>query len=124
MAEPASEPGLEAAPQPTLAPALGPGSRFEGLVVLRGPGRIDGDVRGQIVASDQLWIGEAARIDASIDASEVVIAGRVTGEVRARQRIELLAGARVTGTLTAPKVRCADGAHLDGSLRTGAPEPP
>jgi cytoskeletal protein CcmA (bactofilin family) len=38
----------------------------------------------------------------------------VTGHVIGRQRIELLAGARVTGTLVSPKLVIEDGAFFSG----------
>ena len=105
-------------PRSAPAPALGPGCVFEGLVVLNGPARIDGFVRGEVMASDLLWIGEAGRVEASVEADEVVVAGCLEGRVRARSRIELLASARVSASLEAPRVSVAEGSHLEGHCRT------
>jgi cytoskeletal protein CcmA (bactofilin family) len=101
-------------------PALREGCEFSGLVVLTGPARIDGIVRGQVMAADLLWIGEAGRVEASVEAGEVVVAGHLEGEVRARSRIELLASARVFASLDAPRVSLAEGCHLEGHCRSGS----
>ena len=107
---------------PRSAPdsALDPGCEFDGLVVLNRPARIDGVVRGEVMASSLLWIGEAGRVEASVEADEVVVAGHLEGQVRARSRIELLASARVFASLEAPRVRVAEGSHLEGHCRSGS----
>ena len=118
------------APDPASA-IVAPGAEFEGLVLLRGPGRIDGRVRGQVIGQDLVWIGERASVEARIDAGDVVVEGRVEGDVAARGRIELLAGARVRGALEAPRLRLAEGCFLEGACHSGpdaapseAPESP
>jgi hypothetical protein len=75
---------------PDLPSVLRAGARFEGLIALREPGRIDGCVSGEVVGSDLLWIGSSARVHARISAPEIVIAGEFEGEAEASGRIELL----------------------------------
>jgi cytoskeletal protein CcmA (bactofilin family) len=106
-------------PRAAPEPALESGCEFEGLVALNRPARIDGVVRGQVVASDLLWIGESGRVEARVEADEVVVAGHLEGEVRARSRIELLASARVFASLDAPLVSVAEGSRLVGHCRSG-----
>jgi cytoskeletal protein CcmA (bactofilin family) len=111
-----------ARPDPTLVQ----GSAFEGLVALSRPARIEGTVHGDVVAEDLLWIGESGRIEGRVEAEEVVVAGRLDGEVRARRRIELLPTARVSASLDAPRLVLAEGSFLEGRCRcgpgTGGPE--
>jgi len=94
------------------------GTRFEGLVALRAPGRIDGCVSGEVVASDLLWIGRSARVNARIAAPEIVIAGEFEGEAEASGRIELLATARVRATLDTRNLVLAEGSFFEGRCRT------
>jgi cytoskeletal protein CcmA (bactofilin family) len=98
---------------------LPPGSEFEGLVSLVRAGRIEGRVRGEIVACGALWIAETARVEGRIEAEEVVISGEVTGEVRARDRIELRPTARVRAALEAPRLVAAEGCFLEGPCAAG-----
>ena len=97
------------------------GAEFHGLIYLPRPARIEGAVRGVVIAERQLWIGQAACVEARVEADEIVVAGSLEGEVRARGRIEILAGARVRGTLDSPRLRVAEGALLEGPCRTGRP---
>ena len=106
------------APDPAAA-IVAQGAEFDGLVLLRGPGRIDGRVRGHVVGSELVWIGETARVEARVDAGDVVVAGQVEGDVRARGCIEVLAGARVRGSLEAPRLRLAEGCVVEGPCHTG-----
>ncbi len=97
---------------------LRPGARFEGLVALRAPGRIDGCVSGEVIASDLLWIGRSARVNARIAAPEIVIAGEFDGEAKASGRIELLRTARVRARLDTPRLVLAEGSFFEGRCRT------
>lgn len=111
MADPAAAPP---------APVIRRGAEFDGLVLLPEAARIDGRVCGEVIASGLVWIGEAARVKARIQAEEVVVAGVVEGEVRASERIQLLATGRVRGALRAPRLVLADGSFLEGRCRTGS----
>lgn len=104
-------------------PLLGPGSRFEGLVVLHGQARIEGRIRGEVIGARRLEIGEGARLEADVEAEELVVAGAVEGGIRAARRLELTPTARVRGPVETPRLRVAEGARLDGSWRVGAPSP-
>ena len=94
------------------------GARFEGLLALRAPGRIDGCVSGEVVASDLLWIGRSARVNARIAASEIVIEGEFEGEAEASGRIELLQTAQVRARLDTPRLILAEGSFFEGRCRT------
>jgi cytoskeletal protein CcmA (bactofilin family) len=114
MSERPTGPGIDS-PPPC---ALRSGTRFEGLVALRAPGRIDGCVSGEVVASDLLWIGRSARVKARITAAEIVIAGEFEGEAEASGRIELLETARVRATLDTRNLVLAEGSFFEGRCRT------
>lgn len=89
-------------------------TEFLGELRFRDTYRVDGRVRGRIISENTLVVGESGRIEADIDCGVVSIRGQVTGHVIGRQRIELLAGARVTGTLVSPKLVIEDGACFSG----------
>ena len=61
-----------------------------------------------------LVVGESARVEADIDCGTVSIRGSVTGRVQGRERIEVLAGARVQGSLVSPKLVIEEGAFFQG----------
>jgi cytoskeletal protein CcmA (bactofilin family) len=100
---------------------LDEGTEFSGELRFRDVLRVDGRARGKIVSDNTLIIGETGQVDAEIDCGVVSIRGRVSGQVRGRQRIELLAGCRVQATLLTPKLLIEDGAFFQGDCRMGEP---
>jgi cytoskeletal protein CcmA (bactofilin family) len=102
-----------------LPPILGEGAEFRGLLVLHGAARIDGRVHGEVMGAEVLWIGPRASVEASLCADEIVVAGAVQGDLRARRRIELRPSARVCGAVEAPRLVLADGSVLEGRCRSG-----
>jgi len=107
-----------------LPSVLKPGARFEGLLALRAPARIDGCLKGEVVGSDLVWIGSSARIEARVAAPEIIIAGEFDGEAAASERIELLGSARVRAALDTPRLVLAEGSFFEGRCRThGESEP-
>ena len=95
------------------------GTEFVGELRFRDSFRIDGRLRGKIVSDNTLIIGESAQVEADIDCGVVSIRGTVSGRVHGRQRIELLAGAKVQATLISPKLVIEDGAFFQGECRMG-----
>ena len=115
----------DAKPPPTCV--LKSGAEFSGLLQLNAPGRIDGRVNGEVIASGLLWIGGSARVRARVTAPEIIVAGALDGEARASDRIELLDSARVTAALDTPRLVLAEGSFFQGRCRTGPgsdPDPP
>lgn len=106
---------------PAVVLALEAGARFEGLVLLHGAARIDGQVRGEVVGAEHLEIGEGAALEATVEAGEIVVAGCVVGTLRATLRLELGPTARVHGRIETPRLAAAAGAVVDGECRVGGP---
>jgi cytoskeletal protein CcmA (bactofilin family) len=93
---------------------LDKGSKINGKVSFEGPARIDGEVDGEISAKDSVTIGESAVVTAQIKASSVMVAGKVSGDIVATQRIEIRPSAKVVGNLTAPVLVVHEGALFEG----------
>jgi cytoskeletal protein CcmA (bactofilin family) len=102
---------------------LDDGTEFNGELRFRDVLRVDGRLKGKIVSDNMLIIGETGQVDAEIDCGVVSIRGRVSGQVRGRQRIELLAGCRVTAAIVSPKLVIEDGAFFQGECRMGEVPP-
>jgi cytoskeletal protein CcmA (bactofilin family) len=98
------------------------GTEFDGELRFRDTFRVDGRVKGKIVSDNTLIIGESGSVEAEIDCGVVSIRGTVRGRVHGRQRIELLAGSKVNGTLVSPKLVIEEGAFFEGNCdMSGAP---
>ena len=76
-----------------------------------------GQMEGTITLPDHtLSIGPHANIRASISAKTVVIMGAVTGNVTAKERIEIRATGSVTGDIATPGLVVAEGGRLSGKV--------
>lgn len=90
------------------------GVLFEGKITVSGMFRIDGEVKGNIVAENGLLLGENARVEGQIDAGEVTIAGRFDGQIFAKGRVEIQPKGVVTGEIFSPCLIIQPGGILDG----------
>jgi cytoskeletal protein CcmA (bactofilin family) len=94
---------------------LGEGTQFKGVLSFSGAVRVDGQVEGEVVGNEVLIIGEPGQVKAEIEVGTLVVSGRVQGTISAKQRVELLASSRVTGTIRTPCLVVAEGAVFNGS---------
>ena len=113
---------------PTAGPVatftyFGPNVTIDGTVSGSEPILIEGTVRGKINLSADLRIGTKARVEATVHAKNVVVEGRLTGDVSADDRVELVMTASVDGNIKAPKIIVAEGARFRGSVDMGSARP-
>ena len=97
-------------------------SKIIGNLFFQNAARIDGIVEGDIVAADELIVGDTAEIAARIQAPSVIVSGTVKGEIKASKRIEIRAPAKVVGTLTSPILVVQPGALVEGHCAMPSPE--
>lgn len=100
----------------TVKAFLGSGSRFEGSVTLSESLRIDGTFKGEITSRFTLVVGDTADIQAEIEVDELIVSGRIRGNIRAGKRVELRAPACVQGDIEAPSVAIEDGVIFNGRV--------
>jgi cytoskeletal protein CcmA (bactofilin family) len=77
-----------------------------------------GQMEGSITLPDHtLTIAPQADIKAAISANAVVIRGAVTGNVTARERVEIQTTGSVSGDVTSPRLAIAEGGCLSGTVQ-------
>lgn len=76
--------------------------------------RINGSFEGTLDTKGNLTIGENAVVKAHIKGENIVIAGRVFGDIVAEKELKLMPPGRVTGNIITPRLSIADGAVLEG----------
>lgn len=78
---------------------------------------VDGEVEGTIELHDyNLTVGPNGRIRANINAKEVIIHGRVDGNVNGKERVELRKSAVLSGDITTQRILIEDGAYFKGGI--------
>ena len=78
---------------------------------------VDGEVEGSIELHDHnLTVGPNGRIRASVNAKEVIIQGRVDGNVTGTDRVELRKSAVLAGDIVTQRIVIEDGAYFKGGI--------
>ncbi len=107
-------------PQNRIDSLIGAGTRIEGSVIFSGGLRIDGEVKGDVVASTEqpstVVVSEQARIEGEVRVSHMVINGTVVGHVHATDFLELQPRSRVTGDIHYTNLEIQLGAVVEGRL--------
>lgn len=106
--------------QNSIDTLIGVDTRIEGDIHFMGGLRVDGAIRGNVsepnASPSTLILSEHGRIEGAINASKIVINGKVTGPVKANQFIELQAKARITGDVYYKSLEMHTGAVIEGKL--------
>lgn len=89
-------------------------SFFRGVLNFSKPLSILGNFEGEIRGTSVLEIGEKAEIKATIEATHVIIYGKVTGNVLARDKIELKHGSKLIGNVKTISLEIEDGVVFEG----------
>lgn len=93
---------------------LGQGADFTGKLLFNGTVRIDGNFNGEIFGDGTLIIGEGAHIEARLIVENVVVRGKICGEITARKRIEIYHPGHVLGKIKTPTLVIEEGGIFEG----------
>jgi cytoskeletal protein CcmA (bactofilin family) len=112
-------------PQKRIDSLIGAGTVVDGDVTFTGGLRIDGHVRGNVIAANSepgtLVVSEQAKVDGQIRVSHVVINGTVNGPVTAVDYLELQPKARILGDVSYKMLEMHVGAVIQGRLDHAEP---
>jgi len=104
----------------TIDSLIGGSTSIEGNLRFRGGLRLDGQVKGNIVAesgeSSMLVISEQARVEGEVRAAHLIVNGQIVGPVYAAEMLELQPNARITGDVHYKALEMHGGAQVSGKL--------
>ncbi|MBP7829572.1 MAG: polymer-forming cytoskeletal protein [Kiritimatiellae bacterium] len=89
-------------------------AEITGTIKTSGSIRIDGKLDGELNCGGDAVIGKSATIKGNLTVNAVSIAGAITGNVTARDRIEMKSSARVMGDIKAKRLAVEDGVTFVG----------
>jgi len=79
---------------------------------------IDGRIEGKITMPDsRVTIGRNGKVDASIQAREVVVMGKVNGNIECSDRVDIRSEGSVSGDISTVRISVEDGAALKGGIQ-------
>ncbi|MBL0917269.1 MAG: polymer-forming cytoskeletal protein [Hydrogenophaga sp.] len=107
--------------QPPIKSLIAQGTRIQGDLLFGEGLRIDGEVSGNIRATEGeasiLIVSEVAAVNGSIEADHVIINGHVKGPVLARELLELQPKAHIEGDVSYRSIEMHQGARISGQLK-------
>ena len=78
---------------------------------------VDGRVEGTInLAGNRITVGRNGQVHANINAKEVVILGKVKGNVTASDRVDIRNDGALTGDVVCQRISIEDGAYFKGGI--------
>jgi len=84
---------------------------------------VDGRIEGTITLNDnRVTIGRNGTVAANITAREVVIMGKVHGNIECSDRLDIRSEGSLTGDVVTQRISVEDGAILKGSVQVRAAE--
>jgi cytoskeletal protein CcmA (bactofilin family) len=98
---------------------IGQGASLEGTLVSAGSLRIDGQIKGKIKAEGDVTLSGQSRVEADIEAQNVVVAGQFKGNIMAKSKAELARGGRIEGNVTSKSLVVAEGGVFSGQSIMG-----
>ncbi len=118
--KPTSKAEASAAPKPAAPSIISSDLSINGILNSGGDIQVDGTVEGDIV-SKKLTVSSSATVRGAIEAETVVIAGSVTGQIKARH-VTLIKTARVIADVVQERLSVEPGAFFEGNCRHFPPE--
>ncbi len=78
--------------------------------------RINGSFEGNLDSKGNLTIGETAVVTAQIEGENVIIAGKIKGDIVATKRLVLMPTAVLRGDIKTPRLNIVEGAVFEGKV--------
>ncbi len=107
--------------QPPIKSLIAQGTHIDGNVIFHDGLRVDGEVNGDLRASEEkpsiLVVSETASVNGQIHADHVIINGTVKGPVFAFELLELQPKARIEGDVSYKSLEMHQGATISGQLK-------
>jgi len=101
------------------ATVISKGVKIEGKLSCSGNIRLDGEVQGDISSQGVVIIGEFGKVNGQINADNITIGGKVTGTVKAKDKVVLESKANLKGDITTKALMVEAGAVFNGNTKMG-----
>jgi cytoskeletal protein CcmA (bactofilin family) len=112
-----SAPANPAVPSYTSVTTIAAGLKISGEISGTTDLYIDGETQGKVrLPNARVTVGPNGRVQADIEAREIIIEGTVQGNLKSSERLHLGAASRVQGGVLTPRIAIEDGARLRGRV--------
>ena len=94
---------------------------WEGKLTCSGNVRIEGALNGEVETSATLFVAADARVDGTVRARNVTLAGEIQGNLHCEERLEILPGGAARGEVDTGTLVVHEGAYIDSRFQMRRP---
>ena len=98
-----------------LESLIGANTDFQGELNVKGTLRVDGQVDGRLNA-ECVILSETAVVKGEITAKKIIVGGKVEGNIRAQEILEIRAKGKVLGDIFTNKLSVMQGGEFNGKI--------
>ena len=102
---------------------ISPDAEFKGSMKFKDSLRIDGNFEGEIDSNGTLFVGKTGLVKAEVHVGNVIVEGKIEGNVTCEDKIELRATAKMLGDIQAARLTIAEGVNLVGKCSVSSQKP-
>jgi cytoskeletal protein CcmA (bactofilin family) len=106
------------------ATLISEGCRISGVLTGSCDFQVNGEVEGDCEIESTLMLAKSALWKGTIRAGNVIVSGHVEGDIFAIGRVEITDTARISGTVSAEAIAVAEGAVVEGIMKTTSQRQP
>jgi cytoskeletal protein CcmA (bactofilin family) len=96
-----------------LESIIGSNTDFQGELNVMGTLRVDGRVEGKLKA-ECVILSETAVVKGGVTAKKIIVGGKIEGNLRAQEIVEIKGKGKVIGDILANKLSVAEGGEFNG----------
>jgi len=101
---------------------LNAGTFIDGSINLEGHLRLDGRIKGDLVCTGKVVIGEKGEVTGNIECKSADIMGTVSGDIKVKENTSLFAKSTVKGNIYTMNINIEPGAVFNGKCIMGGHE--
>ena len=106
------------------ATLISEGCRVTGVLTGSCDFQVNGEVEGDCEIDSTLMLAKSGLWKGTIRAANVIVSGHVEGDIFATGSVDITDTARITGTVAAEAIAVAEGAVVDGVMKTSSQSQP
>lgn len=103
---------------------IAPTTKITGKLIGKGNYVFCGELEGECEIDGPITLAAGSKWKGTLRASDVIVAGRIDGDVIAKHRIEVAETAHIAGSLAGRSIAVAEGAVIEGDIKVTNGTPP
>ena len=100
------------------ATLINEGCKISGEITGRGDFIVNGEIAGDCDISGTVTLADSGYWQGAVRADNVIVAGHIEGDITASAKVEITRTAKITGTVTGEAIAVAEGAIVEGVMKT------